>query len=403
MKKLLLLVLIFAAVIAFFALGLHEILTPEGIRNIRPTVREWIDTYTWQIYIAFFVMYVLIAALSLPGALIMTLSAGAFFGLLWGTVLVSFGSSVGALLAFLSSRLLLRDFVTKRFGQRLGAVNKGVKEDGALYLFVLRLVPKRRVYAKWKRPKRYDRNMIVIGSGAAGLVTTYIAAAVKAKVTMIEAHKMGGDCLNYGCVPSKALIASAKTVYQIKHAGEYGVSSSEPSVLFKEVVHRVHNVIAKIAPHDSVERYTSLGAEVIQGYAKLVDPWTVEIKLNAGGTQRLTARSIVIAAGAAPFVPDLPGLKEVGYLTSDTLWDTLLTCEELPGRIVIMGGGPIGCELAQCFARLGADVTQIERNPRIMMREDEEVSKMAADALKADGVNILTEYTVIRCEKARRR
>ncbi|WP_026036660.1 FAD-dependent oxidoreductase [Limnohabitans sp. Rim47] len=262
-------------------------------------------------------------------------------------------------------------------------------------------IQKRQVYARWAsvRPKHFDRNLIVIGGGAAGLVSAYIAAAVKAKVTLIEAHKMGGDCLNYGCVPSKALIKSAKLAHQMRHGARYGLSDTAPNFSFKAVMQRVHDVIKAIAPHDSVERYTGLGVEVLQGYGKLVNPWTVEVALNDGQVQRLTARAIVIAAGAQPIVPPLPGLDDVGYVTSDTLWDAFAKLDDIPKRIVVLGGGPIGCELSQSFARLGAQVTQVEMGERIMVREDEEVSAMAREALQADGVQVLTGHQALRCER----
>jgi pyruvate/2-oxoglutarate dehydrogenase complex dihydrolipoamide dehydrogenase (E3) component len=261
-------------------------------------------------------------------------------------------------------------------------------------------VQKRKVYARWadQRPQTFDRNLIVIGGGAGGLVSAYIAAAVKAKVTLIEAHKMGGDCLNYGCVPSKALIKSAKLAHQMRHASNYGLSDAAPSFSFKAVMQRVHDVIKAIEPHDSIERYTGLGVEVLQGYGKLVNPWTVEVALNDGTTQRLTARSIVIAAGARPFVPPLPGLDDVGYVTSDTLWDEFAKLDEVPKRLVVLGGGPIGCELAQSFARLGSHVTQVEMGARIMVREDADVSELATAALEADGVQVLTGHKALRCE-----
>jgi pyruvate/2-oxoglutarate dehydrogenase complex dihydrolipoamide dehydrogenase (E3) component len=221
---------------------------------------------------------------------------------------------------------------------------------------------------------------------------------VKAKVTLIEVHKMGGDCLNYGCVPSKALIKSAKLAHQMRHASNYGLSDSAPSFSFKAVMQRVHDVIKAIEPHDSIERYTGLGVEVLQGYGKLVNPWTVEVALNDGTTQRLTARSIVIAAGARPFVPLLPGLDDVGYVTSDTLWDEFAKLDEVPKRLVVLGGGPIGCELAQSFARLGSHVTQVEMGARIMAREDVEVSELAKASLEADGVQVLTGHKALRCE-----
>jgi pyruvate/2-oxoglutarate dehydrogenase complex dihydrolipoamide dehydrogenase (E3) component len=265
---------------------------------------------------------------------------------------------------------------------------------------IVAAVQKRKVYARWadQRPKSFDRNLIVIGGGAGGLVSAYIAAAVKAKVTLIEAHKMGGDCLNYGCVPSKALIKSAKLAHQMRHASNYGLSDSAPSFSFKAVMQRVHDVIKAIEPHDSIERYTGLGVEVLQGYGKLVNPWTVEVALNDGTTQRLTARSIVIAAGARPFVPPLLGLDDVGYVTSDTLWDEFAQLDEVPKRLVVLGGGPIGCELAQSFARLGSHVTQVEMGARIMVREDAEVSELAKASLQADGVQVLTGHKALRCE-----
>jgi len=284
---------------------------------------------------------------------------------------------------------------------------------------IMNFINKRKVYARWNavRPKTFDRNLIVIGGGAGGLVSAYIAAAVKAKVTLVEAHKMGGDCLNYGCVPSKALIKSAKLAHQMRHAERYGLHSSvrtedgdKALFSFKTVMQRIHDVIAAIEPHDSVERYTGLGVEVLQGYARIVNPWTVEIALNDGGNEpqgepkvlTLTTRSIVIAAGARPTIPPFlatAAAQEVGYVTSDTLWDAFAQLDEVPQRLVVLGGGPIGCELAQSFARLGSQVTQVEMAPRIMAREDAEVSELAAAALRADGVDLLTSHKALRVEK----
>ena len=266
---------------------------------------------------------------------------------------------------------------------------------------VLDFFKHRKVYAPWRaqRPASFERNLVVIGAGAGGLVSAYIAAAVKAKVTLIEAHKMGGDCLNYGCVPSKALIRSARLAHQMKHGANYGLTDSAPDFSFKAVMLRIQDVIRTIAPHDSVARYTGLGVEVLQGHARIVNPWTVEVALNGGGTQTLTTRSIVIAAGARPFVPPLPGLEEVGYVTSDTLWDAFAQLDAVPRRLLVLGGGPIGCELAQAFARLGAQVTQLEMAPRLLLREDAEVSALAQAALQADGVRVLTGHKALRCEK----
>ncbi|MFY3383992.1 FAD-dependent oxidoreductase [Paracidovorax sp. MALMAid1276] len=476
--KRLALVALFAALIwAFFAVGGPEWLTLDGLRSGLDQLATWKDASPIVLGLGFGAAYVLVAALSLPGAAILTLASGAIFGLFWGTLIASFASTLGATLAFWSARYLLRDWVQERFGDRLKPINDGIARDGAFYLFTLRLVPvfpfflinllmglvpirsltfyavsqvgmlagtlvyvnagtqlaridsvsgilspgvtlslallgvfplvakwalgyvqRRRVYARWTRPRRYDRNLIVIGAGAAGLVTAYIGAAVKAKVTLVEAHKMGGDCLNYGCVPSKAMIRSAKLATQMRNADHYGLSATAPEVDFRQVMARVHAVIRAIEPHDSVERYESLGVEVLQGYGRVVDPWTVEIETADGSKQRLTTRSIVIAAGAQPFVPPLPGLDDVGYLTSDTLWDALAQRKSAPARLVVLGGGPIGCELAQSFARLGSAVTQIEMAPRILGREDPEVSELARASLASDGVDVLTGHKALRCE-----
>ena len=312
--------------------------------------------------------------------------------------------------------MLLGTMVYVNAGTQLAKIDslKGILSPGLIGSFVLLgifpliakkivdTVKARKVYARWNhlKPKSFDRNLVVIGGGAGGLVSAYIAAVVKAKVTLVEAHKMGGDCLNYGCVPSKALIKSAKLATQMQHGSNYGLSDTKPVFSFKAVMQRIHAVIAAIEPHDSVERYTGLGVEVLQGYARIVNPWTVEIALNGGGTQTLTTRSIVIAAGAQPFVPPLPGIKDVGYVTSDTLWDEFVKLDEIPKRMVVLGGGPIGCELAQSFQRLGAQVTQVEMAPRIMIREDEEVSELAKQSLIADGVQVLTGHKALRFETA---
>lgn len=478
MKKATLLATIAALVFAFFYFDLNHLLTLEGMKNGLTQFEDWRHAQPFIVGGAFLLLYIAVTALSLPGAAVMTLAAGALFGLMWGTFIVSFASSLGATLAFLVSRYLLQDTVQKRFGERLKPLNDGVQKQGAFYLFTLRLVPvfpfflinllmglttiravtfywvsqvgmlagtivfvnagtqlaqldslagilspgllasfallglfpliakkllavikARQVYANYQKPTQFDRNLIVIGAGAGGLVTAYIAAAVKAKVTLIEAHKMGGDCLNFGCVPSKALIKSAKLAQQMRNADHYGLESSEPAFSFRKVMQRVHNIIAQVEPHDSVERFEGLGVDVIQGYAKLIDPWTVEIQRNDGETQRLTSRAVVLATGAKPFVPPLPGIEDVGYVTSDTLWDEFAQLDESPKRLLVLGGGPIGCELAQSFARLGAQVTQVERAPRIMIREDQEVSALAKASLQQDGVAVLTNHTALRFEK----
>ena len=478
-RKILMAGLLLAGVTAFFVLDLGRFFSLSFLKDSQSSFQALFAEQPVLVVLVFFTAYVAVTALSLPGAAIMTLAAGASFGLVLGTVVVSFASTVGATLAMLAARYLLREGIQARFGRRLDDIHKGIEQEGAFYLFTLRLIPvvpffvlnllmgltrirtwtyfwvsqigmlagtlvyvnagtqiaqidslqsiaspgligsfvllgvlplivnkllqfikRRKVYARWNhvRPVTFDRNLVVIGAGAGGLVSAYIAAVVKAKVTLVEAHKMGGDCLNYGCVPSKALIRSAKLAHQMTHGAQYGLSNSPPTFSFRAVMQRIQAVIRAIEPHDSVERYTALGVEVLQGYARIVNPWTVEITLNDGGKQLLTTRSIVIAAGARPVVPPLPGLEDVGYVTSDTLWDVFGALDAVPRRLVVLGGGPIGCELSQAFARLGAHVTQVELAGRLMLREDEEVSALAREVLAADGVTVLTSHKAVRCE-----
>ncbi|PIX74038.1 MAG: pyridine nucleotide-disulfide oxidoreductase, partial [Rhodocyclales bacterium CG_4_10_14_3_um_filter_68_10] len=258
---------------------------------------------------------------------------------------------------------------------------------------------RRRVYARWKRPQRFERNLVVIGGGAAGLVAAYVGAAVKARVTLIEARWMGGDCLNTGCVPSKALIRCARLVHRLREAGRFGIEIPSVRVRFREVMARVQEVIATVAPHDSAERYRRLGVEVVHGHARIVDPWTVEVTAAEGGTRRLTTRAIVIAAGARPFVPPLPGIEDAGVLTSDTLWEAFAKLDAPPERLVVLGGGPIGCELAQAMAQLGSGVILVEMAPRVLLREDEEVARCARASLERDGVDVLAGHKAVRCER----
>jgi len=357
MKRSFLILFLAAMAGAFFAFDLHQALTLEGLKAGLDSAQARLATDPLLVAGAFFIIYVIVTGLSLPGAAVMSLGGGALFGLLWGTIIVSFASSIGATLAFLVSRFILRDTVQNRFTGRLKTINEGIEKNGAFYLFTLRLVPifpfflinllmgltpirtvtfyvvsqigmlaatvvfinagtqlakldslsdvlspaliasfallgifpllakkvvaiiqSRRVYAKWQRTAKFDRNLIVIGAGAGGLVSSYIAAAVKAKVTLVEAHKMGGDCLNTGCVPSKALIKSAKLAQQIRQGSRYGLNDAAPALSFPKVMARVHQVIKTIEPHDSIERYTQLGVDVVQGHARIVDPWTVEIR-----------------------------------------------------------------------------------------------------------------------------
>ncbi|MGJ8671022.1 MAG: FAD-dependent oxidoreductase, partial [Oceanococcus sp.] len=437
-KRALVLGIIAAAVVAFFALDLGRFFSLVYLKDQQDAFSAFYAANPLQTMLIFFLVYVAVTGLSLPGAAIMTLAGGALFGFWYGVLLVSFASTMGATLAFLVSRFVLRDMVQQRFGSNLKAINQGVERDGAFYLFALRLVPAfpffvinlvmgltpmrvlsffvvsqigmfpgtlvfvnagtqlaqietlgglvspgligsfvllglfpliakkivnalkaREVYRGHTKPKSFDRNLIVIGAGSAGLVTSYIAAAVKAKVTLIEKHKMGGDCLNTGCVPSKALIKSAKTVHLSTRAQALGLKKIDIDFDFADVMERVQRVVQTIEPHDSVERYGELGVECITGEARLISPWEVEVN-----GQRLTAAKIVIATGARPFVPPIEGLQEAGYLTSDNVWDLRV----LPKRLVVLGGGPIGSELTQSFARLGSKVTQVEMLPRNMIR-----------------------------------
>jgi len=475
MKRLLLIAVALLAVLLLSRhFGLAEWLSLDNLKAQQTALQAQVAAEPLRAALIFFALYVAVTAVSLPGAAVLTLAGGALFGFWQGLSLVSFASSLGALLAFLVARYLLRDTIQRRFGARLAPLNEGVARDGPLYLLSLRLVPlfpfwlvnllmaltpmraapfygvsqigmlpgtavyvnagtqlvavsslgdvlspallasfvllglfpllakglmawlqRRKVYAGFQRPRRFDRNLIVIGAGAGGLVTSYIAAAVKAKVTLVEAHRMGGDCLNFGCVPSKALIRSAKAAQALREAEGFGLRPVEVQVDFAAVMERVQRVVRDIEPHDSVERYTGLGVDVVQGRARLLDPWTVEIARADGQLQRLTARDIVIATGARPFVPPLPGLDEVGYFTSDTIWNL----REAPRRLLVLGGGPIGCELAQAFARLGIAVTQVEMAPRLMGREDAEVSALVQQALERDGVRVLTSHQALRAER----
>lgn len=465
---------IFVIAWVYQAYELGEWLSLEQLKSNRDALIHFYDQNKLLMAISFFAVYVAATAVSIPGAIILTLAGGAIFGFWVGLLLISFASSLGALLAFLVSRYLLQDLVQRKFSKSFESINAGIERDGVFYLLTLRLVPlfpfwlinllmgltqlravrfyavsqvgmlpgtavfvnagtqlalinslgdvlsapligslvllgifplvakfvvgvlkNRKIYQQWQKPKQFDRNLIVIGGGAGGLVSAYIASVVKARVTLIETHKMGGDCLNFGCVPSKALIRSAKMAKQLRNAPELGFTEVAGKVDFAAVMRRIHRVIADIEPHDSVERYTKLGVEVLTGYAKMVSPWAVEIALADGTTQKLSARHIIIAAGASPFVPPIPGLKEAGYLTSDTVWN--LTA--LPRRFVVLGGGPIGAELSQSFARLGSMVTQVEMGPRILSREDPEVSELVTASLRADGVEVLTGHQALRVEQ----
>lgn len=465
----LLLVLVMGCLIgAFFAFDLGHYLSLSQLQARQAELAALVDRHFISAALLFVAVYVVSTALSLPGASLLTLAGSAVFGVVWGLLLVSFASSIGATLAFLSARFLLRDWVERRFGDKLASLQAGMKKEGALYLLSLRLIPifpfflvnllmgltpirvstyywvsqlgmlpgtfvyvlagselanltstgnilspglmvaltllglmpmllkglqrrlaLHRLHAPYRKPTRYDYNLLVIGAGAGGLVTSYIAAAVKAKVALIEKHKMGGDCLNSGCVPSKALIRSARFAAEQRRASELGFDPSKTCADFAAVMERVARVIKEVEPHDSVARYKGLGVECIEGEARLVSPWEVEVN-----GQRLASRHIVLATGARPLVPKLPGLEQVPYLTSDTLW----RLRTAPRQLLVLGGGPIGCELAQSFTLLGVPVTLVELSDQLLPREEREVAELLADQLASDGVRVLTGWRAERAD-----
>lgn len=453
---------IIAAVIIFVFFDIGHYLTFDYLKEKQHALEAYYSDNQIATIVIYMLVYIIVTAFSLPGAAVMSLAGGALLGFWAGVIAVSFASTIGATLAFLTSRFLLGNYVQEKFGDRLKAINEGMKKDGAFYLFSLRLVPvfpffivnlimgltpikpivyylvsqigmfpatlvfinagtrlgqlesasgilspsllfsfallglfpliakksldyykSGKILSNYPKPKKFDYNLVVIGAGAAGLVSSYIAATVKAKVAIIEKHKMGGDCLNTGCVPSKALIRSAKIISYAKRAREFGFKSIQADFDFSEIMERIKNIIRMIEPHDSADRYTALGVECIKGEARITSPYTVEVNNRV-----LTTRSIIIATGARPFVPELPGLEKIEYLTSDNIWDL----EKFPENLVVLGGGPIGCELAQSFARLGSKVTQIEMMQRFMTKEDPDVSEFIMQKLESDGVRILSSH-----------
>jgi len=458
---------IIALIAAFFIFDLQSYLMLETLKAQQASIEAYRSNHPVSAIFIYALIYIAVTGLSLPGATILTLAGGAVFGLLWGTFIVSFASTIGATLAFLAARFLFRDAVKARFGDRLETINKGIDKDGALYLFTLRLVPAfpffvinlvmgltnlntktfywvsqigmlagtvvyvnagtqlgklesltdilspglvgsfillgifpllankiveaikaNKVYAQWHKPPRFDNNIVVIGAGSGGLVTAYIAAAAKAKVTLVEKHKMGGDCLNTGCVPSKALIRSSRLLAQIRRSADFGIKKADAEFDFADAMTRVQSVILTIEPHDSVQRYTDLGVDVVEGEAKIISPWEVQVT-TAGENRIITTRAIVVAAGSRPLVPPISGVEDIGYLTSDNIWEL----RELPARLVVLGGGPIGCELAQCFARFGSQVTQVEMAPRLLIKEDIEVSEAVMAKFRLEGINVLVGHT----------
>lgn len=473
-QKLIVLALIVVAVGAFLLLGGPELLTLDNLQRHQTSLDQWIAGHLLLAVSLYALIYVVVTALSLPGAAVMTLAGGAFFGNMIGLLTVSLASTIGASIAFLVARFLLRDTLRRKYANTVKRIDEGIEKDGAFYLATLRLVPvfpfflinltmgltgmklrtyalvswlamlpgtfvyvnagtqlaqiqsmgdivsadlllsfallglfpliakfvlgfirRRRAYKGFTRPDSFDYNLLVIGGGSAGLVSAYIAAAVKAKVALIERDRMGGDCLNTGCVPSKALIRSARAADTMRNADRYGLDAVPVSGSFATIMGRVKRVIAKVEPHDSPERYRSLGVDVVAGSAAFVSPWEVDVTHNDGRRERLSARSIVVATGGKPFVPPIPGLDAMDPLTSENLWDL----EEQPERLLVLGGGPIGCELSQAFARLGSQVTQIEAGSRILAKEDPDVAELVMDTFRREGIDLRVSHKAVEFDQ----
>lgn len=465
-RKALLLATVVALFAVFFTFDLSQYLSLEFLQQQKGNLSAYTEQNPLSAAAIYFSIYVAITALSLPAATVVTLAGGAIFGLGQGLLLVSFASTLGATLAFLLARTLLRERVQEKFASKLTAINKGIEQEGAFYLFGLRLVPlfpffavnllmglttmrtwqyfvvsqlgmlpgtivyvnagtqlgqldslagiaspslilsfallgvfplfakrlldfiqARKIYQGISRPVAFDTNMVVIGAGSAGLVTAYIAAATKAKVTLIEKHRMGGDCLNTGCVPSKALIRSASIKRYAERAEEFGLHKLNPETNFKALMQRIKSVVAEVEPHDSVERYTQLGVDCELGEASIIDPYRVSVNDKV-----ITTRNIVIATGARPATPDIPGLSDIHYLTSDTIWEL----EQQPKKMLVIGAGPIGCELAQSFARLGTEVTLLNRSDKLLPKEDVDIAAFVRQSLKDDKLTLLLGATPIR-------
>ena len=468
-SRIILFIVVALVISAFFVFDLTEFFTVDFFETQRDAIAAFQDENPWLVVCVFFLIYVLVTGTSLPGAAILTLVAGALFGLVQGVILVSFASSIGATMAFSITRFLFRDAVHKSFARYLTAIDRGVEREGAFYLFALRLVPavpffvvnlamaltpiptwrfywvsqlgmlfgtivyvnagselgqieslgdilspglwisfvllglapllakklldfikSHKVMRKFKKPKHFQNNLVVIGAGSGGLVAALIAATVKAKVSLIERHRMGGDCLNTGCVPSKTLLRSAKMLSYAARAKEFGFERANVTFDFAEVMKRVQRVIQKIEPNDSVERYTELGVNCIKGDATITSPYIVDVD-----GQEITTKNIVIATGGAPLIPSIPGLTDGAYFTSDTIWDLRM----VPPRFVVLGGGPIGSELAQAFSRFGSKVTIVEQTPHLLSREDEDISEVLREQFESEGIQVLSNHTASRVEE----
>lgn len=428
----------------FFIFDLHGFISLDQLKQQVDSLKFFYGEHKLWTMAMYMAAYIIMAALSLPGAVIMTLAGGAIFGLIYGTILVSFASTTGVTFAFLFSRYMFKDWVQSKFSAKLAAINKGIEKEGGFYLFTLRLVPvfpffvinltmgltpistplyygvsqlgmlpativyvnagtqlakiesvkgmlspelllsfallgvfpliakwitaglrQRKIYKDCPRPKSYDYNLVVVGAGSAGLVAAYIAAAVKAKVALIEANKMGGDCLNTGCVPSKSLIASARLLSHVKRAREFGFEKGEIAYDFSRVMERIQTIIKKVEPHDSIKRHTGLGVNCFTGRATILSPFEVKVQ-----DQIFTTQNIIVATGAKPLIPE-----------------------------VILGAGPIGCELAQAFSRLGSKVTLVQRGMQVMKKEDPDAAQIVQQQFVKEGIHVLLDHAALSIEK----
>lgn len=463
MKRIIIFLVIIASIIfgvAFF--DLTSYLTFDELKQRQSELQSLVSDNSFAAAAIFFLVYVLATSVSFPGALILTLAGGALFGLVQGTLLISFASTIGALFAFLVARYFLHDFVQNKFSDRLTLINQKVEKEGAFYLLFLRLVPafpfflvnlvmaltpirawtyywvsqlgmlpatliyvnagtqiakisspsdiaspsmifafillgilpfitkgiistlkNNRAYNEFNEPTSFEYNTIVLGGGSAGLVAGYTTSTLQGKVALVERHQMGGDCLNTGCVPSKSILRSAKFVADIKNFASYGLSNANYELEFNNVMARVHDKISIIEPKDSVARYTELGVHCEQGDAVVLSPWEVNVN-----DKILTAKNIIIATGATPALPNITDLDQVPYFTTDTIW----SLTELPKKLLIIGAGPIGCELGQAFARLGSKVTIAYNQPTILPNEDEAAAKLVEASLLKDNVLLLTNF-----------
>ena len=463
--RLLIVLLIVVGLASYFVFDLGRFANLEFVQSRLAALQGFTRENFALAVLAYSGFYIIMAAFSIPGALLMTLLGGALFGVFWGTIIVSFASSIGATFAFLIARTLLHGWVQQRYGDKLEPINRGIRKDGGFYLFSIRMVAlfpyfavnllmsltpirvvpfyvatqtgmllatavivntgselaritslsglvsgpvllsialvgllpllarfivagmqRRKLARRFGRPRKFEVNTVVIGAGAAGLVASLIAAGARARVVLAEQHRMGGDCLHTGCVPSKSLIRSGRIKHLVDRAADFGLENASAEVDFPAVMARIRKIIARIEPHDSPARFTSLGVECVAGRALIESPYVVRV-----GGRRITTRSIVLATGARPLIPPIPGLDRIAYLTSDNVWNL----EELPGRLLVLGGGPIGCELSQAFSNLGSRVTLMEMAPRILTREDPEVSELLADRFRAQGIRILPGHKAV--------